>query len=90
MRNLAVFLVAVTLLGCNQYKYPRNEKRALKQLKKSTAKIKQITHIYPDLIDTVFKTKNMLDETFDEENGPLWRVQLVTEATMEAAYLVRK
>ena len=41
-------------------------------------------------LDTVFKTKNMLDGTFDEENGPLWRVQLVTEATMEAAYLVRK
>ncbi len=57
MRNLAVFLITVGLLGCSQYKYPRNEKRALKQLKKSTAKIKQITHVYPGLIDTVFKTK---------------------------------
>jgi hypothetical protein len=57
MRYLAIFLVTTALLGCNGYKYPRNEKRALKQLKKSASKINQITAIYPGLIDTVFKPR---------------------------------
>ena len=40
-------------------------------------------------LDTDFSCRNMLHEPFDDENGPLWRVQLITEATMEAAYLVK-
>lgn len=38
-------------------------------------------------LDTEFKCRDMLHDKFDTENGPLWRVQLVTEATMEKANL---
>ena len=38
-------------------------------------------------LDTTF-SYDMLHDSFDEENGPLWRVQLITEASMESAYLV--
>ena len=40
-------------------------------------------------LDTTFSCHDMLHDSFDEENGPLWRVQLITEALMEAASLVR-
>ena len=36
-------------------------------------------------LDTEFHTKDMLHTKFDVENGPLWKVQLITEATMEKA-----
>ena len=36
-------------------------------------------------LDTEFQTKDMLHTKFDIENGPLWKVQLITEATMEKA-----
>ena len=39
-------------------------------------------------LDTNFSCSDMLHESFDEENGPLWRVQLITEASMESACLV--
>ena len=39
-------------------------------------------------LDTSMNCIDMLHETFDEENGPLWRVQHVTEDTMDAANLV--
>lgn len=38
-------------------------------------------------LDTGFKCKDMLHDKFDEEKGPLWRVQLITESTMDAANL---
>ncbi len=38
-------------------------------------------------LDTEFRIKDMLHEKFDVANGPLWRVQLVTEATMDNAGL---
>ena len=40
-------------------------------------------------LDTQMKCTDMLHETFDEENGPLWRVQHVIEDNMDAANLVR-
>ena len=40
-------------------------------------------------LDTNFTCSDMLHDPFDEENGPLWRVQLITEASMESACLVR-
>ena len=38
-------------------------------------------------LDTLFTCRDMLHAPFDEEQGPLWRVQHITEATMEAAKL---
>ena len=37
--------------------------------------------------DTGFKCKNMLHEEFCVEKGPLWRVQLIDESTMDLANL---
>ena len=39
-------------------------------------------------LDTSMNCTDMLHDTFDEENGPLWRVQHVTEDSMDAANLV--
>ena len=41
-------------------------------------------------LDTKLTCTDMLHTPFDEENGPLWRVQHVTEAIMDAANLVSK
>jgi hypothetical protein len=38
-------------------------------------------------LDTDFEIKDMLHEKFNVANGPLWRVQLITEATMDRAGL---
>ena len=38
-------------------------------------------------LDIDFKCKDMLHEKFDTENGPLWRIQLITESTMDKAGL---
>ena len=38
-------------------------------------------------LDTLFTCHDMLHAPFDEESGPLWRVQHITEATMDAANL---
>lgn len=38
-------------------------------------------------LDIAFQTRDMLHDKFDIENGPLWRVQLITEATMDQASL---
>ena len=38
-------------------------------------------------LDTEFQVKDMLHEKFDATDGPLWRVQLITEATMDRAGL---
>ena len=40
-------------------------------------------------LDTLYSCTNMLHVPFDEEQGPLWRVQHITETTMDAANLVR-
>ena len=39
-------------------------------------------------IPTINQLSQKLISIFDEENGPLWRVQLITEASMESACLV--
>lgn len=38
-------------------------------------------------LDTEFKYKNMLHDEFCVEKGPLWRVQLIDESTMDLANL---
>ena len=38
-------------------------------------------------LDTSFECKNMLHEEFSQENGPLWRIQLIDESTMDSANL---
>ena len=38
-------------------------------------------------LDTSFKFKNMLHDEFSLESGPLWRVQLIDESTMDLANL---
>ena len=40
-------------------------------------------------LDTFYSCSNMLHVPFDEEQGPLWRIQHITETTMDAANLVR-
>jgi hypothetical protein len=39
-------------------------------------------------LDSQFRCKDMLHQPFDDEKGPLWRVQLVTQSLMDAANLV--
>ena len=41
-------------------------------------------------LDTDFKCRDMLHTKFDTETGPLWRVQLVTENTMDKANLSKR
>ena len=41
-------------------------------------------------LDTEFACKDMLHDKLDVENGPLWRVQLVTEATMDKSNIGKK
>ena len=38
-------------------------------------------------LDSEFQVKDMLHEKFEAADGPLWRVQLITEATMDRAGL---
>ena len=38
-------------------------------------------------LDMSFKHKNMLHDDFSVEKGPLWRVQLIDESTMDSANL---
>ena len=38
-------------------------------------------------LDTSFNIKNMLHDEFPQETGPLWRVQLIDELTMDSANL---
>ncbi len=38
-------------------------------------------------LDVDFKCRDMLHAKFDTDQGPLWRVQLITEATMDKAAL---
>ena len=38
-------------------------------------------------LDSTFKCKDMLHEEFCVEQGPLWRVQLIDESTMDIANL---
>lgn len=40
-------------------------------------------------LDTEFKCQDMLHTKFNTSQGPLWRVQLVTENTMEQAALCK-
>ena len=41
-------------------------------------------------LDSEFAVKDMLHERFSASEGPLWRVQLITEATMDRAGLGEK
>jgi hypothetical protein len=38
-------------------------------------------------LDVTFSCKDMLHQKFDTGQGPLWRVQLITEASMDLANL---
>ncbi len=38
-------------------------------------------------LDITFGCKDMLHQKFDTNQGPLWRVQLITEASMDLANL---
>ena len=38
-------------------------------------------------LDVMFNCKDMLHQRFDTVQGPLWRVQLITEASMDLANL---
>ena len=38
-------------------------------------------------LDSSFSFKNMLHNEFSTESGPLWRVQLIDESTMDSANL---
>ena len=68
-----------------QHMYPQLTSRIRRDEQQNLRFVPMECPTFP--LDTDFKCKDMLHQKFNVEDGPLWRVQLITEATMDQAKL---